>query len=89
MIVFPYGLCDFGILETQEGELSGLSVWVTGDLEVGDLFREVLKVFFNLFLGEVFWDILNDDSTHWCFIIDNTFYMIIIKYMLSTTMALL
>ena len=82
MIIFSDLLSDFGILESEEGKLSGLSLFVTSNFEICDLIGKGLEMFFDLFFGEVLWNVLDDDSTHEG-VVNNTFF--IINFRQSTT----
>ncbi len=73
MVVFSDFGGEFGVLESEEGKFSGFALVVFGDFTVGDLIGEGLEVLLDLFLREVFGDVLDDDSAHGWF--DNTFLL--------------
>ena len=75
MVVFSDLGGKFGVLESEEYKFSGFALVVFGDFTVGDLIGEGLEVLVDLFLREVFGDVLDDDSAHGWF--DNTFFIII------------
>ena len=64
MVVFSDLCRDFGVLESEEGEFSGLSLLVSGDFAVGDLIREALEMLLDFFFGKGFGDVLDYDSAH-------------------------
>ncbi len=73
MVVFSDLGGEFGVLESEEGKFSGFALVIFGDFTVGDLIGKGLEVLLDLFLREVFGDVLDDDSAHGWF--DNTFLL--------------